>query len=128
MMSINSFEILPLIMVELLLQLSRQLSPPPDSDCGINVASVHCSTDASDMRNPDFVFHVEFQGISYTVNCRKRPGVDEFLEFVKGRFEVVIFTGVHLFHPKFVLDICNLNHEGGGGGQNMISHRTSKDS
>jgi CTD small phosphatase-like protein 2 len=81
---------------------------------------VHCSTDASDMRNPDFVFHVEFQGISYTVNCRKRPGVDEFLEFVKGRFEVVIFTASQKVYADKLLDILDPTGE-------AIQHRVFRD-
>lgn len=69
-------------------------APPITLVLDLDETLVHCSTDAGEVRNPDFIFHVEFQSSLYTVNCRKRPGLDEFLEYVKNRFEVVVFTGV----------------------------------
>ena len=80
--------------------------PPKDSNAppitlvlDLDETLVHCSTDPNEVRNPDFVFHVEFHGTIYTVNAKKRPGVHEFLEYVKNKFEVVIFTGSALRFP-----------------------------
>lgn len=81
---------------------------------------VHCSTDAGEVRNPDFIFHVEFQSSLYTVNCRKRPGLDEFLEYVKNRFEVVIFTASQKVYADKLLDILDPTHE-------IIHHRVFRD-
>lgn len=42
--------------------------------------------------NADFVIELDLNGTIHRVYVRKRPGVDEFMRFVGGRFEVVIFT------------------------------------
>lgn len=81
---------------------------------------VHCSTDGTEVKNPDFVFHVEFQGTIYTVNARKRPGLDEFLEYVKTRFEVVIFTASQKVYADRLLDILDPDNE-------VIQHRIFRD-
>jgi len=72
---------------------------------------VHCSTDAGEVKTPDFIFHVEFQGVVYTVNCKKRPGLDEFLEYIKGRFEVVVFTASQRVYADKLLDILDPTKE-----------------
>eukprot|EP00667_Euglena_gracilis_P009167 EG_transcript_9306 len=72
---------------------------------------VHCSTDAAEIPNPDFVFHVDFQSNVYTVNCRTRPGLEEFLEYIKNRFEVVIFTASQKVYANKLLDILDPTQE-----------------
>jgi CTD small phosphatase-like protein 2 len=94
--------------------------PPVTLVLDLDETLVHCSTDASEIRNPDFIFHVEFQGVVYTVNCRKRPGVDEFLEYVRGRFEVVVFTASQKVYADKLLDILDASHE-------VIHHRVFRD-
>ena len=69
-------------------------APPTTLVLDLDETLVHCSTDPSEVRNPDFVFHVEFHGTVYTVNALKRPGLHEFLEYIKDKFEVIIFTGI----------------------------------
>lgn len=81
--------------------------PPVTLVLDLDETLVHCSTDANEVKNPDFVFHVEFQGTVYTVNCRKRPGLDEFLEYLKGRFEVVVFTASQRVYADRLLDILD---------------------
>jgi Dullard-like phosphatase family protein len=42
--------------------------------------------------SPDFIITIELDGVHHKVYVQKRPGVDEFLEAVASKFEVVIFT------------------------------------
>lgn len=90
--------------------------PPVTLVLDLDETLVHCSTDATEVRQPDFVFHVEFQGTIYNVNCRKRPGLDEFLEYIKNRFEVVVFTASQRVYADKLLDILDPEHE-------IIHHR-----
>ena len=51
---------------------------------------VHCTVEP--VPDPDVVFPVEFNGVSYQVHVRKRPHLEEFLLRVSKMFEVVVFT------------------------------------
>jgi len=42
--------------------------------------------------SPDYIITIELEGVHYKVYVQKRPGVDEFLEAVASKFEVIIFT------------------------------------
>lgn len=81
---------------------------------------VHCSTDPYEVRHPDFVFYVDFHGTTYTVNALKRPGLEEFLEYVKNKFEVVIFTASQKVYADKLLDILDPSRE-------AIHHRVFRD-
>lgn len=82
-------------------------APPITLVLDLDETLVHCSTDPNEVKNPDFVFHVEFHGTIYTVNAKKRPGVHEFLEYVKDKFEVVIFTASQKVYADKLLDILD---------------------
>eukprot|EP01006_Ploeotia_vitrea_P066317 TRINITY_DN94737_c0_g1_i1.p1 TRINITY_DN94737_c0_g1~~TRINITY_DN94737_c0_g1_i1.p1 ORF type:complete len:375 (+),score=24.23 TRINITY_DN94737_c0_g1_i1:58-1182(+) len=81
---------------------------------------VHCSTDEDDLPNPDFTFKVEFNGTIFNVRAKKRPGFDEFLEHVKDKFEVVVFTASQRVYADTLLDILDPNRE-------AIKHRVFRD-
>jgi len=42
--------------------------------------------------SPDFIISIELDGVIHKVYVQKRPGVDEFLEAVAQKFELIIFT------------------------------------
>jgi CTD small phosphatase-like protein 2 len=81
---------------------------------------VHCSTEPADLRRPDFVFDVEFNGQLYQVHAKKRPGLEDFLEFIKDRFEVVIFTASQRVYADKLLDIVDPRRQ-------FIRHRVFRD-
>jgi|EP00670_Eutreptiella_braarudii_P005931 CTD small phosphatase-like protein 2 len=95
-------------------------APPTTLVLDLDETLVHCSTDPSEVRNPDFVFHVEFHGTVYTVNALKRPGLHEFLEYIKDKFEVIIFTASQRVYANKLLDILDPLHE-------AIHHRVFRD-
>ena len=47
---------------------------------------VHCTVEP--ISDADMVFPVVFNGVEYSVNVRKRPYLEEFLQKVAGKFEV----------------------------------------
>jgi len=56
---------------------------------------------------PDFVISIELDGVTHRVYVQKRPGVDQFLEQVGGKFEVVVFTASLDKYANPVLDILD---------------------
>jgi len=51
---------------------------------------VHCTVEP--VMDADMIFPVNFHGIDYTVYVRLRPYLKEFLEAIRGKYEVIIFT------------------------------------
>jgi len=51
---------------------------------------VHCTVEP--ITDADMIFPVNFHGIDYTVYVRLRPHVKEFLEAIRGKYEVIVFT------------------------------------
>jgi CTD small phosphatase-like protein 2 len=81
---------------------------------------VHCSTNPDEVRNPHFMFEVEFNHQIYRVAARKRPGLDEFMEYARERFEVVIFTASQKVYADKILDLLDPRKE-------FVKHRVFRD-
>ncbi|KNE54748.1 dullard-like phosphatase domain-containing protein [Allomyces macrogynus ATCC 38327] len=57
--------------------------------------------------NADFIIPVEIDGIVHNVYVLKRPGVDEFLQQLGTRFELVVFTASLAKYADPVLDMLD---------------------
>ncbi|OMP11721.1 NLI interacting factor [Corchorus capsularis] len=68
----------------------------------------------------DFMVSRDIDGTTVNFYVLKRPGVDEFLEMISKKYEVVVFTAGHVAYASKVLDI--LDPKG------LISHRFYRDS
>lgn len=79
---------------------------------------VHCTVEP--VPDPDVVFPVEFNGISYQVHVRKRPHLEEFLLKVSKMFEVVVFTASQQVYADALLNIIDPQHK-------LIKHRLFRD-
>lgn len=66
---------------------------------------VHCTVDPID--NPDLVFPVQFNFNTYQVHVRLRPHLQTFLEKIKGKFEVIIFTASQKVYADTLLDLID---------------------
>ena len=64
--------------------------PPIALVLDLDETLVHCTVEP--IPDADMVFPVVFNGIEYSVNVRKRPYLEEFLQRVHGKFEVIVFT------------------------------------
>ena len=80
---------------------------------------VHCSADASSKY--DVTFNVQFNGANCQVYVRKRPYLDEFLEKVSSKFEIVIFTASQRVYAERLLDILDPHKK-------LIHHRLYRES
>eukprot|EP00906_Rhabdomonas_costata_P037657 RCo053097 len=85
--------------------------PRPTLVLDMDETLVHCSENCSDIPNPDFTFEVMVSGTTYTLWGMKRPGLEEFWEHVKGRFEVVIYTASQREYADPILDILDPSHD-----------------
>jgi len=80
---------------------------------------VHCSIQP--IENPEFTFHVNFNGMDYEVYVRIRPHLEYFLKQVSQWFEVVVFTASQKVYADSLLNIIDPMNE-------YISHRVFRDS
>mmetsp|Transcript_13659 Transcript_13659/g.29343 ORF Transcript_13659/g.29343 Transcript_13659/m.29343 type:complete len:298 (+) Transcript_13659:210-1103(+) len=80
---------------------------------------VHCTVEP--VSDADMVFPVEFNGTDYQVHVRCRPFLQEFLEAVSRKFEVVIFTASQQVYADKLLDKIDPTGK-------FIRHRIFRDS
>ncbi|XP_028764687.1 carboxy-terminal domain RNA polymerase II polypeptide A small phosphatase 1-like [Neltuma alba] len=80
---------------------------------------IHSKTDPPPERF-DFVVRPRIDGVMMNFYVLKRPGVDEFLEYLAAKFEVVVFTAALREYASMVLDRLDRN--------GLISHRLYRDS
>eukprot|EP00579_Thalassiosira_antarctica_P000242 CAMPEP_0201869466 /NCGR_PEP_ID=MMETSP0902-20130614/2976_1 /ASSEMBLY_ACC=CAM_ASM_000551 /TAXON_ID=420261 /ORGANISM="Thalassiosira antarctica, Strain CCMP982" /LENGTH=489 /DNA_ID=CAMNT_0048394983 /DNA_START=240 /DNA_END=1709 /DNA_ORIENTATION=- len=80
---------------------------------------VHCTVEP--VADADMIFPVEFNGTEYQVHVRCRPFLQEFLEAVSRKFEVVIFTASQQAYADKLLD--KIDPDG-----KFIRHRMFRDS
>ena len=86
---------------------------------------VHCTVEPTP--DADLTFPVEFNGTAYQVHVRCRPFLQEFLEAVAGRFEVVIFTASQQVYADKLLDKidpseCPARSSVGGAPSTPLAH------
>ncbi|KAH1048470.1 hypothetical protein J1N35_039254 [Gossypium stocksii] len=78
------------------------------------------STTGTPPPNYDFMIRPTIEGVTMNFYVLKRPGVDEFLEAISKKYEVVVFTAGLEQYASLLLDI--LDPKG------LISHRLYRDS
>jgi CTD small phosphatase-like protein 2 len=57
------------------------------------------------------LIQVNFNGVDYTVNVKKRPHMEYFLKQVSKRFEVVVFTASHRAYAEKLLNLIDPHRE-----------------
>jgi NLI interacting factor-like phosphatase len=63
---------------------------------------VHCTVES--VENADLTFPVHFHGMTYTVHVRLRPHLYTFLEKIRGKFEVIVFTASQKVYANELLN------------------------
>mmetsp|Transcript_1931 Transcript_1931/g.2613 ORF Transcript_1931/g.2613 Transcript_1931/m.2613 type:complete len:672 (+) Transcript_1931:522-2537(+) len=76
--------------------------PPISLVLDLDETLVHCTVEP--IPDADMTFPVFFNGIQYRVHVRTRPYLKEFLEAVRGRFEVTVFTASQEVYASELLD------------------------
>ena len=97
---------------------SAPVSAPVTLVLDLDETLVHCTVEP--VPDPDVVFPVDFNGVSYQVHVRKRPHLEEFLRRVSKMFEVVVFTASQQVYADALLDLID-------PGQKLIKHRLFRD-
>ncbi|CAO2823058.1 unnamed protein product [Amaranthus hypochondriacus] len=80
---------------------------------------IHSSSDPP-AKTFDFVVRPTIDGETMNFYVLKRPGVDQFLEFLSRKFEIVVFTAGLREYASLVLDVLDKNK--------VINHRLYRDS
>ena len=69
---------------------------------------LHCSPDDTNNNNPyHHEFDVHFQGKKYHLYSWLRPGLQDFLDKIHDKFEVIIFTASQSAYANAILDIID---------------------
>jgi NLI interacting factor-like phosphatase len=67
---------------------------------------VHCSVEPPEVP-ADLTFPVVFHGITYTVHVKLRPFLHEFLERIKDKFEIIVFTASQKVYADELLNLID---------------------
>jgi hypothetical protein len=77
-------------------------APPLTLVLDLDETLVHCTVEA--VQGADFEFPVVFHGTQYQVHVRQRPYLHEFLQKIKDKYEVVIFTASQKVYADTLLN------------------------
>ena len=80
-------------------------APPISLVLDLDETLVHCTVEPVD--DADLVFPVDFHGMTYQVHVRLRPYLFEFLEKIKGKYEVIVFTASQKVYANELLNLID---------------------
>ena len=83
----------------------RKDAPPISLVLDLDETLVHCTVEPVD--DADLVFPVVFHGMTYQVHVRLRPHLFQFLEKIKGNYEVTVFTASQKVYANELLDLID---------------------
>ena len=80
-------------------------APPVTLVLDLDETLVHCTVEPTP--DADLQFPVVFHGITYQVHVRLRPHLFEFLESIKDKFEVIVFTASQQVYANELLNLID---------------------
>jgi len=80
-------------------------APPISLVLDLDETLVHCTVEP--VEDADLVFPVDFHGMTYQVHVRLRPYLFEFLEKIKGKYEVIVFTASQKVYANELLNLID---------------------
>jgi hypothetical protein len=80
-------------------------SPPISLVLDLDETLVHCTVEPVD--DADLIFPVVFHGMTYQVHVRLRPHLMEFLNKIKGKYEVIVFTASQKVYANELLNLID---------------------
>ncbi len=80
-------------------------APPISLVLDLDETLVHCTVEP--VEDADLTFPVEFHGMTYQVYVRLRPYLNEFLEAIADKFEVIVFTASQQVYADALLNLID---------------------
>lgn len=80
-------------------------APPVSLVLDLDETLVHCTVEPTP--DADLQFPVVFHGITYQVHVRLRPHLFDFLEKIKDKFEVIVFTASQQVYANELLNLID---------------------
>ncbi|KAL3931361.1 MAG: hypothetical protein SGBAC_011345 [Bacillariaceae sp.] len=80
-------------------------APPISLVLDLDETLVHCTVEP--VEDADLVFPVDFHGMTYQVHVRLRPYLFEFLEKIKDKYEVIVFTASQKVYANELLNLID---------------------
>lgn len=117
--SLPSYELVAPLRPPIALPPKKADSPPISLVLDLDETLVHCTVEPVD--DADLVFPVVFHGMTYQVHVRLRPHLFTFLEKIRGKYEVIVFTASQKVYADELLNL--IDPEG-----KFIQHRMFRES
>mmetsp|Transcript_6091 Transcript_6091/g.12539 ORF Transcript_6091/g.12539 Transcript_6091/m.12539 type:complete len:391 (-) Transcript_6091:209-1381(-) len=96
-----------------------ETAPPISLVLDLDETLVHCTVEP--VEDADLTFPVEFHGMTYQVYVRLRPHLNEFLEAITDKFEVIVFTASQQVYADALLNLIDPENK-------YIKHRMFRES
>lgn len=103
--SLPNYEIVAPLRPPIALPPKRKDSPPISLVLDLDETLVHCTVEPVD--DADLVFPVVFHGMTYQVHVRLRPHLFTFLEKIRGKYEVIVFTASQKVYADELLNLID---------------------
>jgi len=103
--SLPSYEIVAPLRPPIALPPKRKDAPPISLVLDLDETLVHCTVEPVD--DADLVFPVVFHGMTYQVHVRLRPHLFTFLEKIRGKYEVIVFTASQKVYADELLNLID---------------------
>ncbi len=103
--SLPSYEIVAPLRPPIALPPKKKDAPPISLVLDLDETLVHCTVEPVD--DADLVFPVVFHGMTYQVHVRLRPHLFTFLEKIRGKFEVIVFTASQKVYADELLNLID---------------------
>lgn len=103
--SLPSYDLVAPLRPPIALPPKSETAPPISLVLDLDETLVHCTVEP--VEDADLVFPVVFHSVTYQVHVRLRPHLFDFLEKIKGKYEVIVFTASQKVYANELLNLID---------------------